>query len=552
MEGKFVRSSFIYLMLLLTGCAATRDRLAQISPKENALETRTDLASHDPVDLSSDEDSAIQLTGLEESAQQEEKDSSNVPTEAPLESEEETTADLPEAIPPMPAELAEGETLVLDAVISSVYQSYPMLEAALYSRNIASGERLSAAGAWDVKLKAASENGPTGFYQTYRQSVGVIQPLFSGGEVFAGYRIGRGDFEPWYQERETNKSGEFKVGANLPLVQNRAIDERRATIWRADYGRQLVEPDIHAQLIGFVQEASYAYWEWVAAGARYRIAERVLKLAEDRTDRIKNQVEQGFLDPPEETDNLRLVSERKAKLAEFEQKLNKAAIKLSLYYRNYQGQPVVPGIQAVPDFPQPRLVDDEDLAIDAQLALGQRPEIALLNLYQRQLDVDYAQARNQLLPALDAVVSASQDTGTPTSKKNDKGEFELDASLFFEVPLQRRKALGKLRSIEGKVSQLNAKRRLTENKIVADVQIAYAALTAFYEQVIQAQAAVKYAEDLAERERLNQKLGASDMLKVTLREQYAAESALKAVDALSLYFEAQADYRAALAQDRLP
>jgi outer membrane protein TolC len=56
---------------------------------------------------------------------------------------------------------------------------------------------------------------------------------------------------------------------------------------------------------------------------------------------------------------------------------------------------------------------------------------------------------------------------------------------------------------------------------------------------------------MAERERQNFEAGASDLLKVTLREQYAAESALKQVDALRQYHEARADYRAALAQDQV-
>ncbi len=88
--------------------------------------------------------------------------------------------------------------IVFDEVVGSVYQSYPLLEAALFSRNIALGQQVGASGAFDTKLKAASENGPQGFYQTYRQNVGVIQPTYWGGEVFAGYRIGRGDYQPWY------------------------------------------------------------------------------------------------------------------------------------------------------------------------------------------------------------------------------------------------------------------------------------------------------------------------------------------------------------------
>jgi hypothetical protein len=41
------------------------------------------------------------------------------------------------------------------------------------------------------------------------------------------------------------------------------------------------------------------------------------------------------------------------------------------------------------------------------------------------------------------------------------------------------------------------------------------------------------------------------MLKVALREQYAVESAEKNVDALQLYFQAMADFRAAVAEDSL-
>lgn len=449
-------------------------------------------------------------------------------------------------------ENVDSESVALEDVIASVYQSYPLLESALLSRTVAAGEQLAASGAFDLKLKSATENGPLGFYQTYRQSVGVIQPMYHGGQAFAGYRIGRGDFQPWYLERQTNDGGEFKAGVAVPLARNRDIDARRAALWRATYGRQLVEPDIQAQLIGFVQEGSYLYWEWVAAGEKQQIADRVLQLAVDRTERIRRQVEEGLLDPPELTDNLRLVAERRAILADAERKFHQTAIKLSLYYRDLNGAPRIPAPVPLPAFPEPSPVSPADLPADIQVALEQRPEVQVLNAIGRQLDVDYAESQNDLRPNVDAVLAGSKDVGEPTSPKNDKGPFELEASIFVEVPIQRRKAQGKMQAIRGKIAQLNAKRRLTEDKIVTDVQSAYAGLASAFEQVQQAQEAVEYAEDLARRERVNFDEGASDLLKVTLREQYAAEAALKVVDALLLYFQSLADYRAALAQDRLP
>lgn len=456
-------------------------------------------------------------------------------------------------LPPLPDQnfTPSQQGLVLEEVINSVYASYPLLEAALYSREVASGQQLQSMGEFDHKLKAGSENEPMGYYQTYRQHVGLIKPLYQGGEAFAGYRIGRGSFEPWYLGRQTNAGGEFKAGFSVPLAKNRDIDQRRAALWRSTYGVDAVEPEIQAQLIAFVQQGSYAYWEWVAAGAKLVIADRILKLAEERTERIRSQVENGFLDPPELTDNLRLVAERRGKRALAERKLQQTAVKLSLFYRDANGDPVIPGPEQVPRFPELEQIDDTQVALDASRALEQRPEIYTLELLQRQLDIDYSEAENECLPAVDLLMAASQDMGYPSSYRNYKGPFELDAHVLMEVPLERRKARGKMQSVGGKISQLNAKRKLTEEKIIAEVESAYAGLMGAYKQAQQAEQAVGYAEDLARRERRNFEEGLSDLLKVTLREQYAFESAEKAVDAKLLYFREQADYRAALAEDQL-
>ena len=122
------------------------------------------------------------------------------------------------AATPAAQPVTDVRQLSLEQVIDSVYRSYPMLQSALLSRNIAAGQQTGAWGAFDTKLKGASENGPVGFYETYRQSVGVVKPTYWGGEVFGGYRIGRGDMQPWYQERVTDDGGEFKAGVQVPQI----------------------------------------------------------------------------------------------------------------------------------------------------------------------------------------------------------------------------------------------------------------------------------------------------------------------------------------------
>jgi outer membrane protein TolC len=568
---KICRSA-LGLLLLLSGCKATQSAKAPFA--ERTLRTEDSLAAGHAVDVessgsgSSPANASPVIAEVAPGDRTERRDESGTTLiEAVSYSDETTAGEVQSSQPPAtvdsgtelrePVDAASNvdnspaPSLQLEQVIGSVYDSYPLMQAALFNRNVALGQQLAAQGEFDTKVKGGTENNALGFYETYRHHLGFVQPTYWGGQYFAGYRIGRGNFEPWYLERNTNDGGEFKSGVQIPLARNRDIDTRRAELWKAGFERQLAEPDIQAQLIGFVQESSYAYWRWVAAGETHRIAQRILFLADSRTDRIEAQVKAGFIDPPELTDNLRLVAIREAKVADTRRKLEQTAARLSAYWRDSAGNPIVPDESQLPGFPEPEPIQDLQLEADVVLALSNRPELRMLDLYRRQLDIDYTEATNQLQPELDAVVWAAQDVGAPTSSKRDKSPLDAEASIFLDVPLQRRKARGKLTAVQGKVAQVNAKRKLVADKISIDVQTAHAGLISAFEQVALTRRAIEQAEDLAERERESQEAGRSDMLKVTLREEYAVESAEKNVEALLLYFEAQADYRAALGLDRI-
>jgi len=445
------------------------------------------------------------------------------------------------------------DDLPLSAVIESVYRAYPLLEAALRQRDVAAGEQLQAAGAFDLKLSAGSENQPLGFYETYRQNIKLLQPLYSGGEAFAAYRVGRGGtFEPWYLERQTNEGGEFKAGLSVPFSRDRVVDERRANVWKTTYGRQQVEFEIQAELIDFVQQAGYAYWDWVAAGERYRIASAILDLARERNDGIERQVELGDKDPPVLQDNRRLIVSREAKQIEAGRKLQESAVKLSIYYRDALGRPLIPAPEQLPEFPNPTGFSANQLDSDVLQAVERRPELRVLSLLQRQLEVDYAQAHNDFRPTIDGFVTGGQDVGEPTSKKMDKSQFELETGLVMEVSAQRRKARGKMGAVQAKLAQVNAKRRLTQDKIVAEVQRTYAALIAARDRVTRAREARQLADQMAAIERRRFELGDSDLLAVNLREQQSAEAADVLIDTLLEAFRAEVDYRAALALDEIP
>lgn len=533
--------------LCASGCAQTRGRVTRDATSRpttggsvaaSAIPLASPLADgRDPqVDRAIEADSQIQLASAEQPASDKPSDSKTVPPEP-------DAVDQPSAPP-----------LRLDDVIGSVIASYPLLQAAMFGRNIAHGDLLAANGEFDLKLKADTLNMPLGFYENYRQSVGAEQPLFSGGSVFAGYRLGTGNFPVWYGDRVTKLGGEFKAGAILPLAQNRNIDDRRAALWRSGYGVQAVEPEIHAQLIEFIRSASITYWNWVAAGQNVRIAEELLKNAIDRIEGLRQRVEEGDLAPIEVTDNQRLIVSRRAKLIDARRKFQQSTYKLSLFLRDESGQPRVIDAARLPEMFPPE--DDptlRSLEQDIQSAVASRPELRALAIFREQLQIDLAAAQNLRLPQVDAVIVGSQDVGHPADpKKNDKGPFELEGGLIASVPLQRRKALGKAQAVEGKLAQLQAKTQFTQDKIVAEVNSASVALHAAFQQLDQARQALDLARQMEAAERRKFDLGDSNLLLVNLREQATADAAVTEVEAQLNYFDAQADYRAALASDVVP
>lgn len=444
--------------------------------------------------------------------------------------------------------LSPQPLLQLENVKASVVEKFPLIQSVVQEAQVTAGKQQSARGAFDVKLVAESLNMPQGYYKNYRHLVKAEQPIWMGGAVYGQYRIGDGFFQPWYGERETNEGGEFKLGLAAPLLRGRAIDDRRAEIARADLQAAAVTPQIERQILESVQLSAYVYWSWVAAGQAYLVTQELLDVAEERDRAIRRQVELGNLPQTEQQQNERLIASRQAKLIEANRKLQSSAIKLSLFLRDDAGDPVLPSTRELPtQFPEAADPRSLDLEADISRALDQRPELRELSFARQIVSLDLQQSQNELLPNLSAVVEASKDVGAPASSKGDKTPFELEAGLLFDVPLQRNKAYGKIQSSQGKLSQLSLKRQYTVNKIVSEVQDAHSALIASYERIGRTQQSVELARKLVKAEYRSFELGNSDVLRIAIQESSELDARYLEIEALFDYFQAQAQYQAALA-----
>ena len=437
-------------------------------------------------------------------------------------------------------------------VIASLYQCYPEILQAREEFRRTNGELVSSWGAFDTKLKGYTLNEPTGFYENSRHGIGLARQAWWGGYLSAGYRIGRGDFQPWYKERETDKGGEFKVGWIQPLLQGRAIDLNRVGVFRASLARQAAQPIVQQTILDSARAATENYWKWVAAGTVLKAQRELLELAETRGAKFEAGLKIGKFAKIDVVLNRQLIAERRGKVLESQRKFQEAAFKLSLYLRDEGCRPIVALESWLPEqFPVTERPRDGNLQQDLAESLARRPEPRVLQVEIQRVRYEQQLACNNLLPSIDLVTEVSQDMGIPASSKDDKGEFLLVVGVQGEIPIQRRKARGKIQSTSAKIAQLRQKLFLQQNKIEAELKTAYNSLLLSSQIVEQAEISLRAAFNALARYTLVFDSGKIDLIYLNLLETKANETEIKLIEAQGNWFVTLAQMQAALGLDPL-
>ena len=446
-----------------------------------------------------------------------------------------------------------GQTLQLSDVIASTYRAFPLIEIARLQAGATTGLQASAMGAYDLKLAYYSLNQPVGFYETHRNGIGVARQLWWGGYASAGYRIGRGNYESWYKERETNEGGEFKVGLVQPLLQGRAIDPSRVELFQANLRLQAVGPEIQSQILTAGLESTTAFWFWVEIGNVVKAQERLLEIAVKRGEQLDRSKAAGAVSNLDISQNAQSIYERQLKVNETRQKFRDTAFKLSLFLRDELGRPLLAPPDWLPsDFPEVSKVPVGDFEADFQKAVAGRPEMVLIDLDRQTLRWDLNLARNQILPNVDLVLQSVQNMGQGSSRlTNDKGQFQLEAGVAGEVPIQRRKAMGKIQSTEAKLMQISQKAEFQRNKIEIQLRTARNGLDIAEQNVVAARELLRQTNITLDIFRRSLEAGRVDLFFLLNQEIKVNDSEVKLLEAERDFYIALAAMQAALGLDPL-
>jgi outer membrane protein, heavy metal efflux system len=439
--------------------------------------------------------------------------------------------------------------LTLCEVLQSVMLHYPLLQAVERERGIAAGKLTSAMGAFDTNVTGAGNALAPGTYENYRSDFGVQQMLPYGGvNLFGGYRTGFGDFTTYSLQRLTADAGEFRGGIAMPLAKNRDIDRARATRAQAALDVSLAEPAILRSRLDYMRAAARSYWNWSGSGERRLAADYLVDLAAERDVEIALRVKTGATANIERLDNQQNIALRQAVVVQTDRAVQQATIELSMYYRDPAGKPLLAGRKRMQPLPEP--IEPTPLLFEQSLAraLAARPEFQRLALQREKLLVERRLAENQTLPGLDAQLAGNQDAGF--GKSSLSGPFGLDrqvleASLVFQMPAQRRDARGKVAATQSQLVQIQRQLQFAEDQIRAEVQDTYSALERAYEFQKQASQRLDLAQIVARAEREQLRLGRSDVLRVTLREQAKFEAEIYEIGSRQDFWRAESDLRAA-------
>ena len=485
------------------------------------------------------------------------------PPPPPTEDEGGPALELLERVPQGTPVSSSTDTLTLDEVLLTAIRSHPELAAAEFKRQGARSKRVAARGAFDLQLDGGGEVYPIDGKKAYGVlDFTLLQPTTLWGlQLFAGWMGTYGDVplykDQWYQkifkpfshyksEPDAGERGRLHAGVALPLLRNRTIDDRRATLRQAAFRIDEADSAALQKRLMIELKATEAYFDWIAAGQQVQIAERLLEVALIRQAQIEEKVKLGAEAPIYGVENRKYILKRQNKLLQSAQKLQESALKLSIYWRpTEQGDPVMPQAEMLPaDWPPIEIPPEEIAREQIELAIEQLPRWREFAAMRDVAAVDVNYYDNQMLPQLDV-------TGGVTQPLDFEAKTSVRLTLDFTTPLQRREARGSRDAAEANVARIDAEQRFFEDQTRSEIDRALVTLRAAQGIVALAEAELELSLQLEEAERIRLDAGDSTLLIVNLREQATADAAMQLVEAERDLQIALARYRLSLGQSLL-
>jgi outer membrane protein TolC len=380
---------------------------------------------------------------------------------------------------------------------------------------------------FDPVLKAKYFDQFRGDYIQRRKELSVAQRLSVWGSAIEfGYNKSQGDFADYDGKYMTQDGGSLRAKLDLPLLRNGWTDGLRAALRKGIISKEVSELQARSQSLDLLRQTGARYWDWYLNGQRLKVAEKILKLAETRQEKIRIRVERGDIAKIEELEGDRTILQRKSALAQGTRTFTRSRLDLEALLSTRAE--VIPEFSlleipeiSIPQNPQatsPGWKQSENE--DAET----HPEVRRQKLILEQTGIDRELAGNQFLPKLDFSIEAGENLGNPVYGLS---KFRMNGGLFFEFPIPSRAATARISQAEAQWVKQEATASLTLIRIKNQISDSGIALGLAMERLQLASSELELAKKLVDLESKRFLEGDSNLLLLNIREQNLAEAEIR-------------------------
>lgn len=333
----------------------------------------------------------------------------------------------------------QGAILSLNEIQDEIVKSLPLIKQ--YEQKIKEEEAKlrSVRGAFDTKIKVSSQNRFDEIYKNNFSDIGVYQQTsILGVELFAGRRLGRGNYPVYDEKFQTSRLGEAYIGAILPLLRNILIDSPRYTRRSAQLRVNVEKEEYKLKTLELLNVASKKYWDWVLSYNISQVRMELLKLAESRQKIYLQKSQAGALEKIKLTDNLRLINKRQAEYNESLQKFTEDTLDINLYLNKKK---LIDGSNFPSQWVYKNFLQKTKNIAPSEFKKNW-PIFQRLDFEKEKLLLDQDFYSHQMWPLLNLKIEGVRDVGggSPVDTHPD----DLRLGIFFEYPLENNQAKGNL------------------------------------------------------------------------------------------------------------
>lgn len=351
---------------------------------------------------------------------------------------------------------AQPPVLTREAFVRAVLENHPVAKQAALRIDLGDATVRSARGGFDPKARASydeKEFDDKNYFQLFE--AGLKVPTWYGVEFFAGVQDNRGDLlDP---QATTPDDGLLKVGGSISLGQGLLMDERRATLRRAQAYARGTRAEQEQLLNDLLLQALNDHTNWVAAYGVLQVSNTAVELAALRFDAVRGSWLGGDRPAIDTLEAFLQLQDRRMRQQQADLSFRNAGLRLSDHLWDASQRPLQLEPTVLPDpndLVSPALGAFTPAAIDS--AIAGHPLLAQAGARIDQLEVDRRLRAEYLKPELDLKYQWLGDGGTVRggTEGTTLGQG-YQFGIGFEMPLFLRKQRGDLELARLRITDAN-------------------------------------------------------------------------------------------------